>query len=574
MPAGAPRWSSRAPLAAALAVLAAAPIAMGVISSGTTGFNGLHLNFYLGADTWYNQGYTGTRAVVANIEGGQVWNGHIVLSHVSTYIQGPGVPDAPPAWFPAGTPNFDRHATQVGHVLAGRTAPENPNPSLHRGMAYGAELWSGAVAVQMAGNGFNTTFNSVLDTYQIALLDGVGGRTADVVNSSWGRTGSNQNGSATRVRAIDNLIYRTGKVVVFAAGNSGPTSGSVLDPAIAKNDITVGALGNQFGAPPYNTIAGFSSRGPQAYALPTSPLSANNIVGVRAPIDICAPGEDFTMALYDGASGGNANAGFNNTINNAWVFNTDGTSFAAPTVAGFATLMTDAAKDRGFARGTDGRVIRSVLMTSADKTQGWTNNRVTIGPTATTTQGVDWVFGAGRVNMSRAASTFLQGTTDLQGLTGGAVQDTGWDFGQVAEFTPNSYTFAAPLLAGSSFTATLSWWANDFYDPATRLESSVQWGNQDNLDLILYQLLDDGTELPVYQSISKYNLNEHISWTIPVTAQYVMRVQFTGVIYDFLNGPASEPYALSWDATTIPAPAAAVLLALAVLPSRRRRPVS
>lgn len=555
----------------ALALLAARP-AGAVVSAGTTGYDGLDIAQILGAGAWYGQGYTGSRSVVANIEAGAVWNGHVTLTHVTTYFKGPGVTSAPTDLFPPDTPDYDQHATFVGHVLAGRESPGGPGPAVQRGMAYGAELWSGAIATVQSPGGFGTTFNSVVDTYQMAMLDGVGGRTADVVNSSWGGGGNNSAGNSTRARALDHLVYTTGKVVVFAAGNGGPSAGSVLDPAIMKNDIVVGAMSNPDGPTPYDLLAAFSARGPQSYALPISALSALILPGVRAPVDLVAPGTDFTLARYGGASGANAGQGNHDLTPDGYALFRSGTSYAAPTVAGMASLMVDAAKDRGLAHGTDGRVIRAVLMNSADKPAGWTNNAA-INPEGvlTTTQGVDWAMGAGRVNMARAAEEFLNGTTDLPGLVGGSVQPAGWDFGLSSALADNEYTFGAPLLAGSVFTATLTWWADEGFDTSTRAESSVRFGNQDDLDLLLYRVGESGERTLVAQSSTKYNLTEHLFLSIPSTGSYLLAVRFVGVVYDFLGGPESEAYALAWNASIVPAPGAALVLTAMVLAPRRRR---
>src|SRR5207248_4091385 len=69
----------------------------------------LNINTFLGADRFYNAGYTGSRTIVANIEAGFVWNGQETLTGVSTYFSSSSI---------AG--EFDRHATWVGSTIAGR----------------------------------------------------------------------------------------------------------------------------------------------------------------------------------------------------------------------------------------------------------------------------------------------------------------------------------------------------------------------------------------------------------------------------------------------------------------------
>src|SRR5438105_3106768 len=65
-------------------------------------------NQLLGATRFYNAGYTGTRAVMANIEAGYVWNGHETLAHVGL------IPTS------GASGEFDRHATAVGMLMGGR----------------------------------------------------------------------------------------------------------------------------------------------------------------------------------------------------------------------------------------------------------------------------------------------------------------------------------------------------------------------------------------------------------------------------------------------------------------------
>ena len=116
-----------------------------------------------------------------------------------------------------------------------------------------------------------------------------------------------------------------------------------------------------------------------------------------------------------------------------------GTSFAAPTVAGGAALLYDAAYSVFPANddARDARVMKAVLMNSADKTVGWNNGQVA-HPNGNggvlTTQGLDNRVGTGRMNLDAAYDQFLTGTTDVAGITSGnlgLVDDVGWDFGEV-----------------------------------------------------------------------------------------------------------------------------------------------
>ena len=85
----------------------------------TSIFNGVNVNQLVGAETFYNQGYYGANAVIANVEAGFIWNGHETLGKVTTFIADPSVVQSP-------TP-YDFHATMVGEVLAGVLPQINVN---------------------------------------------------------------------------------------------------------------------------------------------------------------------------------------------------------------------------------------------------------------------------------------------------------------------------------------------------------------------------------------------------------------------------------------------------------------
>jgi subtilisin family serine protease len=557
---------------AAGSLLTLAAPSLAIVSSGTNGFNGVWLNQYLGATRYYNAGYTGTRATMVNIEGGHVWNGHETLTHVNTYISGAGVPNAPAPPFAPGTPNFHSHSTWVGHAMGGRTQfnPGTVGDAIQSGIGHGATLWSGSIATAFTGsNSFSTTFNATLGVYAGALNTGVNGVSADVSNSSYGSWLAGPpptNNGTLRVIALDALAYATGKTMVFSAGNRGAAN-TVGDPGLTKNGITVGALTGETGPNPFSTVASYSSRGPSDFALATAPLNFSRVANAVASVDIVAPGDPLTLAYYGGASGGNT-GGTNDLSTTFYNTGVSGTSFASPIVAGGAALLVDAARANGHTRGNDARVVKAVLMNSATKLPGWTNNTTLNGSNVlVTTQGVDFAQGAGRVNFSRAFEQQLLGTTDVPGLGGGVVADLGWDYGVVAQNTPNDYTFATPLIAGNTFTATLAWFAAEQFNLGTLASASVAWGAHDVLGLELYRSDLSGNVL-VASSNALYNNNQHINITIPQSGNYFLRVNWAGGLYDFINKANSETYGLAW---SIPAPGTAALLAVGILAAGRRR---
>jgi hypothetical protein len=403
------------------------------------------------------------------------------------------------------------------------------------------------------------------------------GRTADVINSSWGQTiGSNGNDNRTiGFDAFANANPRT--LFVPIAHNYGPGPDKVTDPGAGYNNLCVAALGPN---PPYDRPAWFSSGGPNDYADPINGTRND----ARQVVDIAAPGENLSSAYYGGETGGNG------TTNNPSVSGPGptglpsgalggpdyysrggigGTSFAAPTVAGGAALLYDAAYDVFAANpdARDARVMKTVLMNSATKTFGWNNGQVS-HPNGNggvlTTQGLDNRVGTGALNLTAAFDQLLSGTTDILGTTSGnlgLVDNLGWDFGQVVSGTTNDYFFNSPLDAGSTLTATLSW----FRDRRITLSNTVSDDSFDDLNLELWSVVDGEVDSLISESSSLYNESEHFSFSLPVTGEYALRVRWFTEVFDRVADANQELYGLSWSAAaasaaaSIPEPTSAML---------------
>ena len=125
-------------------------------------------------------------------------------------------------------------------------------------------------------------------------------------------------------------------IVVFSAGNSGPTSITVAPPSTAKNVISVGALGNDksgpYGSVSSDTIIYYSSRGPTTDG--------------RIKPDVCAPGVDvYTASALD-----NSFKGYLGTVpddpDSSSYFVGGGTSAACPGVAGACALVVGYWRDK------------------------------------------------------------------------------------------------------------------------------------------------------------------------------------------------------------------------------------
>lgn len=517
-------------------------------------------NDIVGATRFYDAGFTGSRAVMANIEAGYVWSGHETLTHVN-FIPTSGA-----------LGQFDRHATWVAMVMGGR--PGGASPGLYQqGIAPDAQFFSGAIATGWLGTRWSGSFtlnfsNSTYGPYRTAFTSGLftptGQRSADVINSSWNMSpdsGTTGNDAISGVLdALANTNPRTLHVV--AAGNTGAGPNQVAATASAYNNIVVAALAFNGGA--YNIPTGFSSGGPNDYQDPNRFVSA-----VRQVVDIAAPGQNFSTAYYGGETGGNGPS-LSGPPNgpaggpNWYTHSINGTSFSTPTVAGGAALLYDAAYAMFAANpdARDARVIKSVLMNSADKTLSWNNGQVP-HPNGNggvfTTQGLDNRVGAGRLNLSRAFDQFLGGTTDvpgtMQGLLG-TVDPVGWDFGLVAQGTTNDYLFNVNLLGGSPFTATLTW----FRDREPLGFTSFRDASYDNLDLELWKAINGAPTELISASASLYNNSEHFHFTIPTTGQYMLRVRWTGEWFDIVGDLNREHYGLAWYAVAVPEPASILLI--------------
>jgi hypothetical protein len=551
--------------AALLIIVLCAGSASALVSSlgGTSIFNGVYINEVIGADAFYNQGYFGQNAVVANIEAGAVWGAHeSTVGRITQTIFDPSISAS-------SLGQVDWHATMVGQALGGSGLY-----TYQDGIASAATIWAGSIATQWVGNpldqyvgGFSITDASVSYAYRTAMQTGINGVRADVINSSWGYDEST--GADALTVMVDALIRNNGVVGVFAAGNTGPGANTVGAPATGYNGISVAALTNSTGNLAYDRVADFSSRGMSDFYNPQTETITPN---ARATVDIAAPGDNLTLAFYGGMSGGHI-AGTDSTGGTGEYYISDmaGTSFAAPIVAGAAALMIDAGKSYGAAEMTHPLVIKSVMMASATPTVGWDNGQFQDGTVTRTLQALDLASGAGALNLQQAHTIYL-GNSQLiaptvyatDGLTtlgvagnGGssAIASAGWDLGSI-QSSANIYTLAQYLAAGSQFSAVLTWFAErDFTDV---LDSAVDLALS-NLSLELWRL----DELLGYKMIGRseapIGTTEHLRMSLSDSGQYEMRVIWEGQNYNVNNTSTATPYGLAWSFGSIPEPSVGIL---------------
>lgn len=530
-------------------------------------FAGTNINAVVGADAFYSHGFEGGNAVISNIEAGHIWSNHEALGHVQQ------LPNSPLA-----LNEFDRHATWVGMTLGGRSGGDSPG-AYQVGMAPAAQLYSGAIASQWSGArtafSFSFNVNAFLDQYRRAFQTGVDGtgRKADVINSSFG--GGDITGTSALTVGVDGLANANHRTLfVNSAGNLGAGPDQVGAPGAGYNDLTVAALGAN---PTYNLPSSFSSGGPNDYADPFNGAFDN----ARQVVDIAAPGQQLSLAYYGGETGGNGLTD-NPSVGgpgptgpadgpaggaNFYTRGIAGTSFAAPTVAGGAALLYDAAyaEFAGNADARDARVVKAVLMNSATKTSGWNNGQIShpngLGGVQTG-QGLDDRVGAGRMNLDAAFHQYFEGTADLPGTASGnlgQVDEIGWDFGQVLQGTTNDYYFQNDLAAGANFTATLTW----FRDRRLEGNAFAFDDSYDDLDLELWSVAGGVPDALISESFSAFNNTEHFSFALPAAGEYALRVRWWGEVFDFSNDLNLETYALAWSTRAIPEPSAALQLILA-----------
>ncbi len=521
------------------------------------------VNPVVGWDLFFNSGFRGQSTVIGNVEAGLVWSGHEVFirpaqvtTGLSTYTN-----------MAVGALNeVDYHATTVGHILAGSgyRISDDSYTYVGLGMAPEATLISAGIATEFSAvnpGEFQTSTQSVVNAYR-ALFQGVGVAKADVINSSWG--GDDPSASSAEPLAIDGLARQNASVAfVVSAGNGG--SDTVSSPASGFNNISVGSLGGASFLEP----SSFSSSGLTDFY---NPKTLETITGVRAAVDIAAPGERLALAAYLGNSG-TIGASLPELIQepsptDLYFLNMDGTSFAAPIVAGGIALLKDAGNTllAGNANASDTRVIKSVLMASAQKTIGWDNGQDGFN---VTTQVLDPITGAGAMDLVAAADVYYFGTQDVAGSAGGEIESVGWESATIDLGEMIEYKFNTEFREEMTLTVALNWFAVSGFDNTTEVGSAIAFSN---LDLEVWSLDSGGAfESMVGSSMSTYNNTEFLRIASLAAGNYGLRVVFDSIIYDMSDAVTSENYGLAWRAVAVPEPSVAAMFGVLLVFLWRRR---
>jgi len=497
---------------------------------------------HIRAEWFHNRGYTGTGTVIGNVEGGHVWDGHETLddgrvAHKIQYdrtIRDPLDRDHPTAVV----------GTMIADALLNDGSPTPTGP----GIAYGSTVWSGHIATNFFNGSFTISGNSVLWPLMIfgeaglapdGSIGGPSARTVDVINSSWG--GTNDTGNVIETIIYDYLANSCGVTAVVSSGNEGP--GIVGAPANGWNVIAVGATSG-FGD--QEVVTSWSSGGL---------VGSFDDPATRTKPDVVAPGSYILMPTMSGATD---------------FLPSSGTSFSSPVVAASAALLIESGQDAG--RSTDPRLVKAVLMNSAVKLAGWSQVSA-VHPTTGTVINyapVDPAQGAGRVDLGRAWRQYA--ASSGTGGDAGTVGPTGWSVDVVGQGNSRDYLFDGGLFAGETLSATAAWFMDRSvvgFDPTKNNPyplTSFLNDSFDDLDLLLYVADGSGQPIgePVAASISGWDPAdpdglvegwdsvEHLHLTVPEAAQYLLRVRWSGELFDDVGDADSEDFALAWMVDPLP----------------------
>lgn len=329
------------------------------------------------------------------------------------------------------------------------------------------------------------------------LLNATGFR---VINHSWIGSISDTNLAAQTLRRTDVLVDRDDVTTVVGVNNGG---GSI--PQLLGNAYNVLAVG---------LSSGSSSSGPSTF----------DTAG-RAKPDIVAP-LPFT-------------------------------SYSTPIVAGAAVVLTDSAIMQAKSNALKPVVVKSLLMTGAEKLVGW--NKGAASPSDDHSVPLDYSQGAGELQIDRS----YQILQEPEAVVGATDDEVGWDLGNVAGGSTNFYFLTLDNGLDFSFTATLNWNRH-----VTAFDTNQDVVAFNNLDFLLYDYSGSTFGSLLDFSTSVVDNVEHLYLTNLLAGSYALGVVGSG-------GFGDEEYGVSWQALTTAIPEASApslfLIAGIVMALRRQK---
>ncbi|MCD6226448.1 MAG: S8 family serine peptidase [Candidatus Aenigmarchaeota archaeon] len=233
---------------------------------------------------------------IPQIQADKVWEADITGKNVDVAVLDTGIHDEHPSltiekevdYTGEGTDDLHGHGTHVAGIIAS-------TDSIYRGVAYDADLFNVKV-LNKDGSGYGS---DVIKGIEWSVDNG-----AEIISMSLGAEIDPCDGTDAISQAVDKAVNE-GVVVVVAAGNSGPDSGTITSPGCSKKGITVGAVDDN------DNVPSWSSRGPTDDG--------------RVKPDLVAPGVGITSTWKD------------NSFKSL-----SGTSMSTPHVSGVAALLLEA----------------------------------------------------------------------------------------------------------------------------------------------------------------------------------------------------------------------------------------